>query len=81
MPSITVDLDPSSLEALAEQAKARQVPVPRLVQEAVSRFLGEGQTPNRHRLLDRLTEEKPFGDQDNLDWIEKERAAADADRR
>ena len=81
MPSITVELNPSSLEALKQQAKARQVPVPRLVQEAVSRFLGDvGQASNRRRLLGRIVEEKPFGNQDNLDWIQQERAAADADR-
>ena len=82
MPTITVDLDPSSLEALKQQAKFQKVPVPRLVQEAVSRFLDDvGQSSNRRRLLDRLVEEKPFGNQDSLDWIQQERAAADADRR
>ena len=70
MPSITVDLNPASLEALEQQAKARQIPVPLLVQEAVSRFLDDvGQASNRRRLLDRLVDEKPFGNQESLDWI------------
>lgn len=81
MPSITIDLNPSSLEALKQRAKSQQVPVPQLVQEAVAQFLEEGgQGPNRRRLLNRLVEEKPFGNQDNLDWNQQERAAADANR-
>lgn len=81
MPSITIDLNPSSLKALKQRAKSQQVPVTQLVQEAVAQFLEEGgQASDRRRLLNRIVEEKPFGNQDNLDWIQQERAAADANR-
>ena len=81
MPPRSIYLDDATMESIKELAKARKVPISRLVQEALAQYLKTVERPQaRRRVLETLRSRRPLGGQ--ADWAQthRERTQADADR-
>ena len=81
MPSIKFYLNQDELENVKARAKAFNIPVSRIIREAVNSYLEiKKQKEARERVLKILSEKKPFGGEQAWMEIHQERTLADADR-
>ena len=81
MPAVSFYLSQDSLENVKAKAKAFNVPVSRIIREAVENYLGiEEQKKARERVLKILSEKKPLGGEKEWEDIHQERTFADVDR-
>ena len=82
MPAVSFYLSQDSLENVKAKAKAFNVPVSRIIREAVENYLGiEEQKKARERVLKILSEKKPLGGEKEWEDIHQERTFADVNRR
>ncbi|MCX6583556.1 MAG: ribbon-helix-helix domain-containing protein [Candidatus Aminicenantes bacterium] len=81
MPAVSFYLNQDALENVKARAKAFNLPVSRIIREAVESYLEiKKQKEARKRVLKLLTEKKPFGGEQAWMDIHQERTIADADR-
>lgn len=81
MPAVSIHLSQDVLENVREKARTFNVPVSRVIREAVENYLGiEKQKEARERVLKTLSEKKPLGGEQGWGEIHQERILADADR-
>jgi hypothetical protein len=81
MPAVSFYLSQDSLENVKAKAKAFNVPVSRIIREAVENYLGiEEQKKARERVLKILSEKKPLGGEKEWEDIHQERTFADVNR-
>lgn len=81
MPAVSFYLNKDALENVKAKAKAFNVPVSRIIREAVENYLGiEEQKKARERVLKTLSEKKPLGGEKGWEDIHQERTFSDVDR-
>lgn len=81
MPGITVYLPEKIAEALRSRAKATQVAVSKIVQEAIEKHLeAENKARLKERVVKVLTRDKPLGGRKAWDRLHKERSESDVGR-
>lgn len=81
MPAVSFYLNKDALENVKAKAKAFNVPVSRIIREAVENYLGiEEQKKARERVLKTLSGKKPLGGEKGWEAIHQERTFADVDR-
>jgi len=82
MPAVSFYLSQDTLENVKARAKAFNLPVSRIIREAVENYLEiKKQKEARERVLKLLAEKKPLGGEQAWSDIHQERTLADADRR
>ena len=82
MPAVSFYLSKDVLEAVRAHAKARGLPVSRVIREAVEHYLQvEKKRVSREKVLKALKEKRPLGGREAWEALHKERSEEDACRR
>ena len=81
MPAVSCYLDEKVLNAVRAKAKAENLPVSRIISQAVEISLGLGQRKKaRERVLENFRKKKPLGGMEEWNKLHKERTEADVCR-
>jgi|GEM_PF-2014287 len=81
MPTFSIYLDDETINSIKNLAEARNLPVSRIVREALAGYLRlDDQTEARQRVMETLQSRRPLGPATEWTAIHLERTAADADR-
>jgi len=81
MPLVSFYLEQKTLDAVRSRAKASDIPVSKIIREAVEQYLKVTEVREaRERLLGLLVNEKPLGGMKAWNKLHDERTEADADR-
>ncbi len=81
MPAVSFYLNQDVLDSVRLKAKAENIPISRLIREAIENYLGvEKKKKARDRVLQTLIKERPLGGMEDWEEIHRQRTLADADR-
>ncbi|NOY68182.1 MAG: CopG family transcriptional regulator [Deltaproteobacteria bacterium] len=81
MPAVSFYLPQETLNTVRTKAKAENIPVSKIIREAVENHLKTKESIDaRQRVLKCLAKKKPLGGMEGWKQLHQERDAADADR-
>ena len=81
MPAVSFHLSQEVLETVKARAKAVNVPVSRIIREAVENYFGvDEQKEARERVFKTLSQKRPLGGSKGWEGTHQERTSADVDR-
>jgi hypothetical protein len=81
MPAVSFYLKQDVLDSVRAKAQVYNIPVSRIIRQAVEEFLKADETKiAKERILDILTQDKPLGGMNVWDEIHMERTKADDNR-